>query len=102
MWLTVSESCIQIDRSNLASNPAGFYTKLFVTGSRSFKTAAVPASDPPSECGIASVYGLLKRKNRLPVGGVIVMLFVPLAVVMEYPLVVQLAVAAGLLFCSKV
>ena len=28
------------------------------------------------------VYGLLKRKNRLPVGGVMVMLFVPLAVVM--------------------
>lgn len=28
-------------------------------------------------------YGWLKRKNKLPVGGVTVMLFVPLAVVME-------------------
>jgi hypothetical protein len=54
------------------------------------------------KAGNPKFYGLLKRKNRFPVGGVMVMLLVPLAVVMEYPLVVQLAVAAGLLFCSNV
>ena len=36
----------------------------------------------PSVGGFARIYGLLRRKNRFPVGGVMVMLFVPLAVVM--------------------
>jgi len=46
--------------------------------------------------------GLDSRKNTLPCGGVMVTLFVPLAVVTVYPLAAQLAAAARLLFCCKV
>ena len=42
------------------------------------------------------------RKKRFPVGGVMVMLFVPLAVLMEKPLVVQPAGVAKLEFCWSV
>ncbi len=45
--------------------------------------------------------GFANRKNKLPVGAVIVVLLVPLAVVTP-PLADQLAGVARLLFCCKV
>jgi hypothetical protein len=40
---------------------------------------------PVSDTLLSEFQGLDKRKNRLPVGGVMVMLFVPLAVVTVPP-----------------
>ena len=45
--------------------------------------------------------GFAKRKNKFPVGVVMLMLLVPLAVLMP-PLADQLAGTARLLFCCKV
>ena len=45
--------------------------------------------------------GFESRKNNFPTGGVMVMLFVPLAVLILYPLAVQVPVAR-LLFCCRV
>jgi hypothetical protein len=46
--------------------------------------------------------GLERRKNKFPVGEVIVMLFVPLAVLIKYPLIIQPTDATRLLFCCNV
>ena len=46
--------------------------------------------------------GLCRRKNNVPVGEVMVILLVSLAVERELVLAVQPAVAARLLFCCKV
>ena len=44
----------------------------------------------------------LRRKNKFPVGGETVTLFVPLFRVMEYPLAVQFAGTARFAFCCRV
>ena len=52
--------------------------------------------------GDPEIHGLDRRKNKFPAGGVMVMEFVPLAVLMLSPLVVQFAGAGRFALCCNV